>query len=161
VGVLLLSIVDPEPLRVAIWLIVVLTGTAQLMGFRRTIANERVASAVAGSLGGASNSLVGMAGPPVILLFANQNVAPEEFRANIVAYFLIITFLALATFWAKGSLDSDVLTLAGVTMPATVIGVVLGIRLHSRISGDLFLRASLGLVVLAGCASLIAGVLAL
>ncbi len=161
VGVLLLSIINPEPLRVAIGLVVVLTGIALLLGFRRTIANELVASGVAGSLGGTMNSLVGMAGPPVILLFANQGMAPEEFRANIVTYFTIITVLAIASFWAKGSLDADVLTLAAVTMPATVLGVLLGIRLHSRVSGEQFLRASLFLVVLAGSASFIAGLLAL
>ncbi len=161
IGVLLLSVVNPDPLRVIIGLIVVVTGLALLLGFRRTIANELIASGVAGSLGGASNSLVGMAGPPVILLFANQGMPAQEFRANIVTYFAIITAFAIVFFALKGSLNDDVFTLTAVTMPATVVGVLAGIRLHHRVSSELFLRASMVLVVLAGAASFAAGVLAL
>lgn len=155
-GVLLLSVLDPEPLRLLIGLTVVGTGVLMLAGFRRRFADERLASGVAGSLGGMMNGLVGMAGPPVILLFANQGMAPREFRANIVTYFTVITFVAVTAFWLEGSLTSDVVSLTAVTVPGTALGVVMGIRLHGRVPVELFYRVSLLLVILAGAIAFVA-----
>jgi uncharacterized protein len=161
VGVLLLGVLDPQPLRLLIGLVVVVTGVAMLAGLRRAISDERLASGLAGSLGGMMNGLVGMAGPPVILLFANQGMAPHEFRANIVTYFTVITFIAVAALWLDGALTSDVVSLAAVTIPATAVGVVMGIRLHGRVPVELFYKVSLLLVILAGAIALVAAVLAL
>lgn len=160
-GVLLLGVLNPEPLRVLIGFAVVLTGLAMLSGFRRPISNEHLASGFAGSLGGAMNGLIGMAGPPIILLFANQGMGPREFRANIVTFFTIITFIAVASFWLDGALTDDVLTLALATIPATTLGVFLGIKIHGRVSTELFYRVSLTLVILAGATAAIAGLLSL
>ncbi len=138
-----------------------LTGLTMLAGFRRDIKNEYLASGVAGSLGGTMNGLIGMAGPPVILLFANQGMPVREFRANIVTYFTLITFIAIAAFGIDGRLTKDVFELALVTVPATSVGVYLGIRLHGHVPLELFHRVSLVLVVAAGVTVLIAGVVAL
>jgi uncharacterized membrane protein YfcA len=161
VGVILLGVVNPEPLRIFIGLAVVASGTALLMGVQRTLSNEYAASAVAGSMGGAMNGLVGMPGPPVILLFANQGMEPREFRANIVTYFTVITFIAVGSYWLHGALTRDVLVLTLVTLPATAVGVLFGIRLHGRVSVEAFLRVSLVLVILAGSSALVAGLVSL
>lgn len=161
VGVVLLGFVDPNPLRIVIGLAVVFTGAAMLLGFKRTLENERLASAVAGSLGGAMNGLVGMAGPPVILLMANQGMEPREFRANIVTYFTVITFIAVASLEARGEFTHDVLNLALAIIPATTLGVIAGIRIHGNVPIELFLRASLVLVVIAGASAFIVGMLTL
>ena len=161
IGVVLLGVIDPEPIRVLIGLAVVLSGVAMLSGVRRRIRDERLASTVAGASGGLMNGLIGMAGPPVILLFANQAMPPSQFRANIVTYFTAITFIAVAAFWLNGALTEEVLWLTLATIPATSLGVVLGIRLHSRVPVDTFLRVSLLLVVLAGGTALVAGVVRL
>ena len=160
-GVLLLGVLDPEPLRLLIGLTVVVTGTLMLAGWRRRISNDRLASGIAGSVGGMMNGLIGMAGPPVILLFANQGMAPSEFRANIVTYFTVITIVAVAAFWLEGALTRDVVSLTAATVPATALGVVLGIRLHGRVPVELFYRVSLLLVILAGGIALVASTVAL
>ena len=157
VGVILLRFVDPEPLRVVIGLAVMLSGAAMLLGVRRTLANENFASAVAGFVGGSMNGLVGMAGPPVILLMANQAVEPREFRANIVTYFTVITFFAVASLWAGGQVTHDAVVLSLALVPGTALGVLAGIRLHSRVPIELFLRASLVLVIVAGASAFAVG----
>ena len=161
IGVLLLSVLNPEPVRVLIGLVVVGSGVAMLAGVKRQITDERLASGVAGASGGLMNGLIGMAGPPVILLFANQSMPPREFRANIVTYFTAITIIAVAAFWLNGDLTDDVLQLTAATLPATSLGVLLGIHLHSRVPIETFHRVSLLLVVLAGITALIAGIIAI
>ena len=158
VGVLLLGVINPEPVRILIGLVVVLSGAAMLGGVRRQISDERLASGLAGTSGGLMNGLVGMAGPPVILLFANQSMPPSEFRANIVTYFTAVTLMGVAAFWLDGALTQDVLSLTAATIPATALGVALGIRLHSRVALEVFYRLSLFLVILAGATTLIVGV---
>ena len=160
-GVLLQSLFDPDPLRLLIGAVVTLVGLTMLAGLKREIADERLASGVAGSLGGTMNGLIGMAGPPVILLFANQGMPAREFRANIVTYFTLITGIALIAFGLDGALTTDVFELALVTVPATSLGVVLGIRLHGHVPLELFHRVSLVLVVAAGGTVLVAGLVAL
>lgn len=157
VGVVLLSTFDPGPVRLVIGLVVLMTGLIMLAGWRRPLSDERLASGLAGSLGGAMNGFIGMAGPPVIFLFANQGMAPAEFRTNIVAYFLLTSCVALGAFALNGSLTGEVLGLTAVTIPGTVLGVLLGIRLHHRVSLALFHRLSLLLVTIAGVTALIAG----
>ena len=161
IGVVLQSIIDPDPLRLLIGAAVAFTGLIMLAGYKRPIANEYVASGFAGSIGGTMNGLIGMAGPPVILLFANQSMPPREFRANIVTYFTLITIIAIASFGIEGALTDDVFELALATVPATTAGVILGIRLHGRVPLDLFYKASLVLVVAAGITVLVAGLVAL
>lgn len=161
VGVVLLGIIDPEPVRVIIGVAVVTSGLAMLAGVRRTITDERIASGVAGSLGGLLNGLIGIAGPPVILLFANQGMAPLQFRANIVTYFTAITIIAAISFWLDGALTDEALLLAAATVPATIIGVAAGIWLHSRVPLEAFHRLSLLLVVMAGVTALVTGLASL
>lgn len=161
IGVLIQGIIDPDPLRLLIGAAVAFTGLIMLAGYKRPIGNEYVASMFAGSIGGTMNGVIGMAGPPVILLFANQSMPPREFRANIVTYFTLITIIAIASFGIEGALTDDVFELALATVPATTAGVILGIRLHGRVPLDLFYKASLVLVVAAGVTILIAGLLAL
>ena len=161
VGVVLLRFVDPDPLRVVIGLAVMLSGAAMLLGVRRTLKSEHLASAIAGFAGGSMNGLVGMAGPPVILLMANQAVEPREFRANIVTYFTVITFFAAASLWAGGQFTHDVMVLSLAIIPGTTLGVLAGIRLHSRVPIELFLRVSLALVILAGASAFVVGLLTL
>jgi uncharacterized protein len=161
VGVLLLHVVDPQPVRVLIGLIVVLSGSAMLAGMRRRFSNEGLASSLAGSGGGLMNGLVGLPGPPVILLFANQGMAPSQLRANIVAYFTVVTLIAVLVFWLNGDLTHDVASLTAVTIPATILGVAAGIALHKHVPLALFYRASLIMVVLSGTTVLVAGLLAM
>jgi uncharacterized membrane protein YfcA len=160
IGVLLLDVIDPQPIRVLIGLVVVLSGAAMLGGARRQISNERLASGLAGSGGGLMNGLVGLPGPPVILLFANQRMSPRQFRANIVTYFTVVTVIAAVAFWLNGALTNDVASLTAVTIPATGLGVAVGIALHKHVPLDLFYRASLVLVILAGATVLVAGLVA-
>jgi uncharacterized membrane protein YfcA len=156
-GVLIQGLVDTQPLRILIGTVVIATGLIMLAGYRRYISNERVAMSVAGSLGGTMNGLVGMAGPPVILLFANQGMPPREFRANIVTYFFLITLIATAAFWADGALTRDVFELTLVTIPATAVGLAVGIRLHGKVPLATFQRVSLLLVIGAGLTAIVAG----
>ena len=56
----------------------------------------------------------------VILLFENQGMAPSWFRANIVAYFTIVTLVAVLVFSLDGDLTHDIASLTAVTVPATI-----------------------------------------
>lgn len=156
-GALLLRVIEPAPARVIIGVFVTATGLAMLAGFTRAIRNERLASAVVGFAGGITNGAAGMAGPPVILFFANQGMPPREFRANIVGFFAVLTLVAVPSFAATGVLTAERAQFGLALMPAVIIGVIGGLALHRHVSDRVFRRLTLGLVVLAGAIALVTG----
>ena len=157
-GALALRAVDPGAARIAIGVVVMGTGLAMLAGFRRTIRNEAAASGLIGTAGGVLNGAVGMAGPPVILFFANQGLRPGEFRANIVAYFAVLTAVAAPSYAMTGTLTAERALFGLLLTPALVVGVLAGVALHRRVPEQAFRRLTLGLVVLAGVVALGTGV---
>ena len=111
-----------------------------------------------GALSGLLTGSTGLAGPPVILFFANQGVDQREFRANIVLYLQTVGLLALPSFLVGGVLTADALTLAAQLLPASLAGVFVGIWLSHRVSVALFRRLALFVVVIAGVGAAVSGV---
>lgn len=156
-GALVLRAIEPAPARIIIGVFVIATGVAMLAGFTRAFRSERLASGVVGLAAGVTNGAVGMAGPPVILFFANQGMPPREFRANIVAFFAVATLVAVPSFVATGVLTPERARFGAALMPAVIAGVVAGVILHPRVSDRTFRRLTLTLVVLAGAVALMTG----
>ncbi|MEX2599390.1 MAG: sulfite exporter TauE/SafE family protein [Dehalococcoidia bacterium] len=149
-GAVALVFLDSSVLRLSIGLIVGVTALAMLAGFQRTVNNERVASVPVGFASGALNSSTGLAAPPVVLFFANQNVESSQFRANIAAHFTVLNLVTVPAFVLGGLFTPEALRLGFGLMPATVIGVGAGIIISRWVHGQAFRRLALVLVLFAG-----------
>lgn len=158
VGTLLLVRLDEGVLKLLMGIVVSVTAVAMLLGWQRPAASERAASLPVGALSGLLMGSTGLAGPPVILFFANQGVDQREFRANIVLYLQTVGLLALPSFLVGGVLTADALTLAAQLLPASLAGVFVGIWLSHRVSVALFRRLALFVVVIAGVGAAVSGV---
>ena len=156
-GAYLLVALDPAVLKVAIGVIVGATALTMLAGYSRTFAREKLASAPVGAASGLLNSATGLAGPPVVLFFANQGVDPREFRANIVAHFTVLNVATVPAFVVSGVFTRDTVLFGLAVLPAALVGVAAGIALSGWVSRALFLRLALMLVVFAGVGSIVAG----
>ena len=156
-GAYLLVALDPAVLRVAIGVVVGATALMMLAGHSRTFVREKLASVPVGAASGLLNSSTGLAGPPVVLFFANQGVDPREFRANIVAHFTVLNIVTLPVFVVSGVFTRDTVLFGLAVLPAAVVGVAAGIALARWVSPALFLRLALVLVIFAGAGSIAAG----
>lgn len=158
-GTLILVVLDAEPLRVLIGAVVVIAALAMMAGFRRPIRNERVASVPVGFVSGTLSASTGLSGPPVIFFYTNQSLDIREFRANIVAHFLIMNIATIPIYIVSGLFTGETLLLGAQLLPATLIGVTGGIVINRWVREELFRRIALGLILTSGAIAVVSGVL--
>jgi hypothetical protein len=152
----------PTPvLKAGIGAIITVFALLLMSGWRRTIRNERAASVAVGFFSGFFNAGAGMSGPPVILFFSNQNMPKDVFRANIVAYFLVLNACSIVVFWSGGLITPVVLHRAGLFVIALAAGGGVGIALTKKLNEQVFKRIALGVVTVAGLLAVASGVRAL
>jgi uncharacterized protein len=158
VGVAIFTRFDKQSLQVLLGCAVIAGGV--LIASRS--ARRRLARAplpVWGAISGALTTSVGTNGPPVVIGLTGHELDPREQRGTLAAYFLFSTPLTLLTIIAahKGASLLPGAELGIALLPATAIGVLAGGHLAHRFHRDRFRALTIGLVLAAGCASLLAG----
>ena len=89
---------------------------------------------VAGILGGAYNTN----GPPIVIFASMRDWPPAEFRATLQGYFFITGFMLLGAHALGGLWTERVFTLYGLSLPLIVTSILVGSRLHRKISPERF-----------------------
>jgi uncharacterized membrane protein YfcA len=147
-GLLVLEYVSGDVLEVIVGAVVIVATTALYFQPRIDASEDTLPiRMLAGAASGASAASTGIGGPPVVLYMIGRETDVQRFRATLLAYFLPISIVTLALFAAVGRIDGDVLTVSAVSVPAILIGVVLGAWMRARISADVFRRIVMGLLV--------------
>lgn len=157
VGAYILVVLDANILRLLIGFAAIIFATAFLLGYSKPIKHPKVAMIPIGFFSGILGSSISIAGPPIILFLANQGIEKQLFRANIVAYFMVIGAAAVPALIAGGLITFKTPLYAAVFAPGLIIGAVIGIKLAAKINQQLFNQVALILVGAAGVLSILAG----
>lgn len=152
-----LMVLDIRTYKVFIGLIITLFATAFLMGFKRKIKNEKLSFTTIGFLSGLLSGSTAMSGPPIILFFTNQGIAKRPFRANIVAYFIVLDLATILTFALSGLITKEVVNYAILLIPALIFGAFTGMKLVHKVDEKLFRNITLSVVTVAGLVSIASG----
>jgi uncharacterized protein len=164
VGALILAALPKPTLQVAVGVAVVVAAAVQARG--RTFAHARAvdddpawAAPVVGVTTGVLTTTTSTSGPPLVLWFQWLGLGPTELRDSLAAAFLALNALGVVALAAcGGGIETrDPAFLAGLLI-LTALGHLAGRRLFDRLEPDLFRDAGLVLVVLAGVASVAAGI---
>jgi len=150
-------VLDIRTYKVFIGLIITLFATAFLMGFKRKIKNEKLSFTTIGFLSGLLSGSTAMSGPPIILFFTNQGIAKRPFRANIVAYFIVLDLATILTFALSGLITKEVVNYAILLIPALIFGAFTGMKLVHKVDEKLFRNITLSVVTVAGLVSIASG----
>ena len=151
----------PEgPLKLGLGLLILLYGLFGLARPKARIRNERpwlpwTVGVTAGVLGGAYNTN----GPPVVAYGMLKGWPPEDLRATLSGYFLPTGLMVLAGHGLAGMWTAEVLTSYLWSLPAIVLGVLLGGLLNKRIPHILFARLVNGCLAAMGALLLVREVL--
>lgn len=147
-GVLLLSALSRESLRVAVGAAVIVCG---LLVWKVTVwrpAQRRGVVLVVGLLSGVMSSSTSLNGPPMAALLRARNSSAPALRATVGMFVLIVSAASAAALIAVGRLDAvgswQIVGLAAVA----VAGVILGSRLAPRLVGK-HLRLLVQVLILA------------
>jgi hypothetical protein len=98
-----------------------------------------------GILGGA----YGMNGPPLVIYGALRRWSPQHFRATLQGYFLPVSLAGLLGYAAVGLWSADITRYFLLSLPGTVLAILIGRMINHRLKGDGFFRGIyVGLIVL-------------
>ncbi|HLI12144.1 MAG TPA: sulfite exporter TauE/SafE family protein [Alphaproteobacteria bacterium] len=154
VGVWLLTLLDPELLRRAISVVILVAAAAMASGWRYKRQPSHSVSFGVGALSGLLSGAAGVSGPPVVLFWLGGQAAAPTLRANLIAYFGLMDVITVGSLWLGGLFTRPVLTLSLIMMPVYGIGVWLGAHGFRLASERTFRRLSLAAVMLIAVASL-------
>ena len=153
-GTVLLRQVRPEPLKLAIGVILVsyVAWNYFVRHPPRVVWGGRIADAVAGFIGGVMGGMASVSGPVPVTWVQLRNWSRDEQRGVNQPYNMAILFLALVSAAAAGLLDARWLLWAAMSLPVSMIGTRYGLRLYGRFNDEQFRRIVLGVLALSGAA---------
>ena len=134
-GIMLIAHADPQMFKLSFGLL--------LLG-------GRVADAAVGFAGGILGSLAGLSGPIPILWASVRGWGKDERRGVFQTFNWTILSASLCLQAATGFITREVLALALLALPATLLGAWLGARTYHALSDRNFRDVVLGLLFLSG-----------
>lgn len=139
-GVWVLKRANPDGLRFATYLVLLPLVLLQAAGLRRPLSRRNLTEVPMGFGIGVLYSCTTISGPPLGLLFNNQGLAQDEFRAALSLFRTTESLLtALAYGWLGLYLPQSI-QLSVQILPCIVIGIPLGRWLIGSIPTELFRR---------------------
>ncbi|MEA1962078.1 MAG: sulfite exporter TauE/SafE family protein [Bacillota bacterium] len=157
-GTYLLIILNESVLRAGIGVIVIISAFALYSGYHIQVKNEKLGNMIAGFTSGLLNGSLTMSGPPVIIFYSNQQLEKQVFRANLAFYFLLTNIITVPVLFWGGLVTPEVIHYTFILTPSLIIGalgVLIGSKMGSSMSGALFNRLTLVLFFIMGCMSII------
>jgi uncharacterized membrane protein YfcA len=148
VGSLVLAWANPGNLRLFTFAALLPLILLQSGGLRRPVRDERRAALPAGAALGALYGSTTISGPPLALIFNNQGLSRDEFRAALSVFRIVESSCTLVAYFALGLFTREALSLAGTLLPSVAIGLPLGWFAVRRIGGETFRRICMGTDVL-------------
>jgi uncharacterized membrane protein YfcA len=101
---------------------------------------------IAGLLGGAYNT----SGPPVIVYAHSRGWSPQEFKANLQAFFLLIDTMTITSHAVSGNITPFVWQNFLLILPAIFIGLVAGLALDRLLNPARFRNIVLVMLIVLG-----------
>lgn len=163
-GVLALEALSKPVLQVTVGAAVVLAAAWQMHHRARSAgpaAGGRLAAWSAGLVSGALTTSISISGPPIVLWLEALGLRPGALRASLAASFLALNLAGGVVVVVAGGTGAVRLDVVAPLLVLTLVGHALGMRAFRRLAGPRFSLLALGLVVCAGLASFVAGLLSL
>ena len=139
-GALLLSTVNPEWLKLFVYTSLLPLILLQAAGVRRPVRLTPALGAPFGTGLGILYSLTTISGPPLALLFNNQGLVKQEFRAALGMIRVAESTLTALAYYHLGLFAAPSLRLLPWIVPVVAVGVTLGTVLIRRLDAEVFRR---------------------
>jgi hypothetical protein len=150
-GTMLVAHADPNIFRLTVGVLLLAFPTA--LYFSAPMAFEfggRIADGIIGFIGGILGGLAGLSGPPPILWASVRGWGKDERRGIFQTFNWTVLFTALCLQAASGLVAREVVWLAVLAFPGTVLGSWIGAKLYHALSDRNFRDIVLGMLFLSG-----------
>jgi hypothetical protein len=150
-GTVLIAHADPEVFKLTIGAFLLVFPVALYFSAPMAFTiGGKFADAAVGFAGGILGGLAGLSGPLPILWASIRGWGKDERRGVFQTFNWTVLFLALCLQVAAGSVGREMLWLAMLALPGTIIGTWLGSRLYHGLDDRNFRDVVLGLLFLSG-----------
>ena len=127
-GALALARAPADLVRVGIAIVIAAAALLLLRAGGQRPAPSTPATVAIGGVAGLLNGAFGISGPPIALFFLSSERGAAVSRASMMACFLVLDAVAVASFGVGGLVDRQVLVAVGLCLPALAVGSWLGHR---------------------------------
>ncbi len=158
-GVYLLTALDPQPMRIAISLIVLVMVGLLARNWRYPGVIGAPVMAGIGFIGGLAQGGTGMGGPPVVAVLMSRPDATSVLRGNVLATMAGLVIVAIPMQWAFGILTSKAVALGLVAGPIYVFSTYMGSRYYQLGGNRIYRAAALCMLAAVATTSLIASLM--
>ena len=150
-GTLMVAHADPDVFKLTIGIFLLVFPVALYVSKPMTVRfGGRLADAAIGFAGGILGALAGLSGPLPILWATIRGWDKDERRGIFQSYNWAVLLAALVLQAAIGLIGTDVIGLAFITLPGTLLGAWLGARLYHALDDRNFRDVVLALLLLSG-----------
>jgi hypothetical protein len=139
-GSYVLASIHPGWLKFATYALLLPLILVQAAGVRRPIGAEKLVGVPFGAGLGFLYSVTTISGPPLALLFNNQGLVKQDFRAGLALIRVAESLLTAFAYWQLGLFVTQSLELAWLIVPGVLIGIPLGAVAIRRLDAETFRR---------------------
>src|SRR5262245_28341626 len=139
-GSYLLAQIHPEWLKLATYCLLLPLILLQAGGVRRPIRAERLLGVPFGAGLGFLYSVTTISGPPLALLFNNQGLVKQEFRAGLALIRVAESCLTAFAYYQLGLFTAEAMHVGTWIVPSVLVGIPLGAYAIRRLDAETFRR---------------------
>jgi uncharacterized membrane protein YfcA len=139
-GALVLTSVQPGWIKFSTYTVILPLILIQAAGWRRPIRSTWLSGLPFGTALGVLYSVTTISGPPLAILFNNQGLVKNEFRAGLALVRVAESSVTAVVYYQLGLFIAESANVMLMFIPSVVIGIPLGTYLIRRLDAETFRR---------------------
>jgi len=139
-GSYLLASLHPDWLKLGTYCLLLPLILVQAAGIRRPIKAETAVGVPFGAGLGVLYSVTTISGPPLALLFNNQGLVKQEFRAGLALIRVAESCLTAFAYYQLGLFTAEAMQVGSWIVPSVLLGIPLGAWAIRRLDAETFRR---------------------
>ncbi len=155
VGSMFVKSFDETLLKIVLGSLLIISSLISIFKINVTLDNPSKFYPVVGSIAGFLNGLSSIAGPPLIIFFANTKMDKLTYKATFNAIFLSLNIIALISYSYFKILTIDLLQTGLIYAIFVVIGAYVGLLVSYKVSEKLFKQIILYIILIMGISMIV------
>src|SRR6516225_9901070 len=140
VGAVVLASVQPDWIKLGTYTVILPLILLQASGWRRPIRSTWVIGLPFGTALGILYSVTTISGPPLAILFNNQGLVKNEFRAGLALVRVTESSVTAVVYYQLGLFIAESQNILLVFIPSVLVGIPIGAYLIRRLDAETFRR---------------------
>ncbi len=140
IGAYVLALLQPGWIKLGTYIVILPLILIQAAGWRRPIRSTWLVGVPFGTGLGVLYSVTTISGPPLAILFNNQGLVKNEFRAGLALVRVAESSVTAIVYWQLGLFIAESANLLTAFIPSVLIGIPLGAYLMRHVDSETFRR---------------------